>query len=227
MQLCFWYDDEHISNMDEQGLSNIQAICQTSSMNAEAIIWFPAYESYGRLWNTILNNCNKISFLYIFKDPYEYVVETAIPSLTPTHATRENLAKISELAIPMSILNDSKFHQLTKNLINVTKLDIWGHCAFVAIFDESILSLQTFFNQITYLMLPADFMKSVMNSSIFSIKYNSLTTLEIDIINTNWWKKTFLIKKFCRQNPSVRHLKILFANGPKGRHQELAISSEK
>lgn len=193
-------------------ISSIEALCRASVTNTESEITFINFDELEhrleRIWIAIFKNCKGVNTLNLYRTP----LPTSFKQLN-------NLDKIKRLDIGTSVLENDNFPNLTRELRNVTQLNIFSESSLdkLAVPAESELKLRSFFNQITDLTLPQMYAYHLPSppysrdqENFFENKFTNLRTLTIQDSWCRFWDchEPLFVHHYCSNNQSLNHLNV-------------------
>lgn len=187
-------------------ISSIEALCRASESNSECEITFINFDELEhrleRIWIAIFNNSKGIETLNLYRTPL------------PTNFKQlYNLDKINRLDIGTSVLENDNFPKLTRELRNVTQLNIFSESSLdkLVVPAESELQLRSFFNQITDLTLPQMYAYHLpSDQNFFENKFTNLRTLTIQDSWCRFWycHEPLFVHHYCSNNQSLNHINV-------------------
>lgn len=150
----------------------LEVLCKASRPDAESEIIFVGFDAENeQICTAVLNSCKKITSLSL-----EYSMISVANHL-------RRLDELQTLKIDETSFNSDELVHFTKKLPNVVHLVI-TEIDVIAINTESALLLQPFFNQITSISLPSEYLRQMVNAveidgfvSLMDIEFKSLKTI--------------------------------------------------
>lgn len=197
---CYYFYDDY--DCAPFIVNFLDPLCKASAENSETEIIFYRITS-SSVWAPIFNYFKRITSLEIG------LSISSLPPIETFNSLNNKMFDVKKLAIVTEFLTYESFFGLAGNLPNVTNLKLLDEIKDVELPPETVNMLQPFFNQITKLAVPNDFLEKAHSvNHISRVNFTNMKELSIEISKSSWWENSLFLELFCLRNQLLNHVNV-------------------